>query len=258
MAISFDIKERFAAIADAINPFDSEGRRRRSFDRLVTKVVSKNMQHEDRMFAIQSLCDMDTDESLRAVFRRWDLKADKEREDRAEKEFLADVLAEKGSRVLPFISEHLDRSANVTWPLQVMRRVAETETVVGEIIRVLHKEGAGVSFHSVKKVHLLQLIAEFDDDRITDAVIPFLDDYDESVRFAAANTLGAKGDDRSGPALLARLVLPEEESNRVKSALLGSLADRSWSVAGQPIDAIRKASAEVDGFSVSPKGVTRS
>ena len=100
MAISFDIKERFSAITDAINPFDSEGRKRRSFERLVTKVVSKNMQHDDRMFALQSLCDLDTDESLQAVFRRWDIKADKEREDRAEKEFLADLLAEKGARVM--------------------------------------------------------------------------------------------------------------------------------------------------------------
>ncbi|GEM_PF-1663669 len=256
MAISFDIKERLLAITDAINPFDSEGRRQRSFDRLVTKVVSKNMQHEDRMFAIQTLCDMDTDESLSAVFRRWDLKADKDREDRAEKEFLAEILTSKGSRVLPFISAHLDRSLNVTWPLQVMRRVAESEAVVTEILRVLEKEGAGVSFHPLKKVHLLQLLEEFDDARITDAGIPFLDDDDETVRFAAANTLGVRGDDRSGSAVLLRLV--GEESNRVKSALLGALADRGWATSGQPIDAIRAAAKDVDGFSVSTKGVTRS
>jgi hypothetical protein len=257
MAISFDIKERVTAMADAINPFDSEGRRQRTFDRLVTKVVSKNQQHDDRMYAIQTLCEMDTDQALSAVFRRWDLKADKEREDRAEKEFLADLLAEKGSRILPFVAKHLDRSPNVTWPLQVLARVSDDATVVEEILRVLQKEGAGVSFNSVKKVHLLQLLAEYEDDRTNDVVVAFLNDDDESVRFSAANTLSAQGTESSGSALLARLVAPEEDSNRVKSAILGSLADRSWPVTSQPIDAVRKAAAEVDGFSVTPRGVTR-
>ena len=258
MAISFDIKERLLALTDAVNPFDSEGRRRRGFERLVTKVVSKNMQHEDRMFAIQTLCEMDTDESLSAVFRRWDMKADKEREDRAEKEFLAQVLTEKGKRILPFVSAHLDRSANVTWPLQVLGRVASTEDVVGEIIRVLEKEGAGVSFQAVKKVHLIQLLVDYDDPRIEVSTVAFLDDPDEGVRFAAANTLGVKGGAPSAAALVRRLVHADEDSNRVKSAILGNLADRSWPISGQPVDAVRAAAKGVDGFTVTNKGVTRS
>ena len=258
MALSFDIKERLLALADAVNPFDSDGRRERSFGRLVTKVVSKNMQHEDRMYAIQALCEMDSDESLSAVFRRWDIKADKEREDRAEKEFLADLLAEKGDRVIPFISQHLDRSPNVTWPLQVMRRVSASDVVVTEIIRVLEKEGAGVSFQATKKVHLLQLLEEFEDERIAEASTPFLADDDESVRFAAANTIARKGVESDASLLVARLVSSSEDSARVKAAILGGLADRGWAPTGQPIDAVRKAAAGVDGFAVTPKGVTRS
>jgi hypothetical protein len=201
---------------------------------------------------------MDTDASLSAVFRRWDLKADKDREDRTEKEFLADILAEKGTRILPFVAAHLDRSPNVTWPLQVLQRVSSDEVVVSEIVRVLDGLAGHISFQAIKTVNLLQLLAEFEDERITEAVIPFLADHDESVRFTAGNTLGVAGDDSSAPALLARLVDPAEDSNRVKSAFLGSLADRGWPIDGQPVDAVRKAAAGIDGFNISPKGITRS
>ena len=120
--------------------FNAEARKQKSFDKMRAKLVSKNMQHDDRMWCIQQLAEMDNEEATRALFRRWDMVSDKKREDLAEKEYLADVLVQKGDSMLPSLREHNDRSVNITWPIQVLRRIATDEEVVDELVRVLDAE----------------------------------------------------------------------------------------------------------------------
>jgi HEAT repeat protein len=209
--------------------FDPEVRERRAFEKLALKLVSKNQQHEDRMAALEALSAIDTEEANAALFRRWDLTAEKEREDRAEKEYLATILVSKGVKMLPALRAHNGRSVNVTWPVQVMRQVCSEEEVVTEILRVLAAEGAQLAtFRPEKKVTLLRLLQDQDDPRIPEAVAPFLDDFDESVRSEAALLLSYKGDEGSRDALLARLGNEEEDSARVKGAILGALAAKGW------------------------------
>lgn len=211
--------------------FDSEARERRSFEKLATKVVSKNQQHEDRMIALETLADMDSPEALSALFRRWDMTSEKAREDRAEKEYLADVLVAKGPAMFEALRAHNDRSPNVTWPIEVLRRVTTEEEVVTEIIRVLeHERGKLASFKPEKKVTLLRLLQDQDDARITDAAVPFLKDFDESVRYEAAELLGIKGTEDALAPLVDRLSHPDEDSARVRGGILGALARQGWAL----------------------------
>ena len=211
--------------------FDPELRERRSFEKLATKLVSKNQQHEDRMLALETLSEMDTAEATAALFRRWDLTSEKEREDQAEKQYLAKLLIAKGPKMLEQLRAHNDRSVNVTRPIQVLREVASEDEVVGEILRVLENEGKRLaSFRPEKKVTLLRLLHDHNDARIPQAAIPFLDDFDESVRYETAELLGRKGGDASRDALLARLSHEDEDSARVRGAVLGALAVGGWNV----------------------------
>ena len=209
--------------------FNSEVRERRSFEKLAMKLVSKNQQHEDRMLALETLSEMDTPEAITALFRRWDLTAEKEREDRAEKEYLQKILVSKGPRMLEALRAHNDRSLNVTLPVQVLRQVQEPEDVTSEILRVLENEGKRLaSFKPEKKVTLLRLLQDQDDVRIADAAEPFLDDFDASVRCEAAQLLGCKGTDASRNALVMRLNHEDEDSARVKGAIFGAFAAMGW------------------------------
>ncbi len=211
--------------------FDPATRERRAFAKLVGKLVSKNYQHEDRMLAIETLSEMDTPEATAALFRRWDMSADKDREDRTEKEYLAKVLEAKGERMLPMLRKHLDRSLNVTLPLQVMRRVCDEYEVVTEILRVLATESARLaSFKPEKKVHLIRALRDQDDERSCDAVVPMLCDFDETVRYEAAGLIGAKGDASYVGPLVDRLVSEEEDSARVRAAILDVLVANGWRV----------------------------
>ena len=48
--------------------FNAEARKQKSFDKMRAKLVSKNMQHDDRMWCIQQLAEMDNEEATRALF----------------------------------------------------------------------------------------------------------------------------------------------------------------------------------------------
>jgi len=211
--------------------FNKDVRQQQAFDKLVGRLVSKNMQHEERLGAIEALAYEDSDRAISALFRRWDLTADKQREDVAEKELLRDVLIEKGAKVLPHLRAHNDRSVNITWPLQVLKAIASPEDVVEELLRVLAREQARIaSFKPEKKVALLRLLSDYEDERITPAGCVSLADFDPDVRFEAIQLLVEAGDDRAIEPMLDRLVSDEEDAGRVREGILEALMARGWSV----------------------------
>jgi hypothetical protein len=220
------------ALKDLLSVFDAEARKKKSFERLVTRLLSKNHQHEDRMAAIEQLAAMDSKEATSALFRRWDMMADKAREDQAEKEYLLDVLVGMGPKMLDALREHNDRSPNVTWPIQVLRKVATEEDVVTELLRVLGREQARLaSWKPEKKARLLQLLSDHEDARIEAAALLSLHDFDEHVRFEAVQLLQKRGGDTAAAPLVDRLLHRDEDSARVREAILRALAARGWSVA---------------------------
>jgi len=233
--------------------FSAKARKDRAFDKMRAKLVSKNMQHDDRMWCIQQLAEMNTDEATQALFRRWDMVSDKNREDIAEKEYLADVLVEKGTAMLPFLREHNDRSLNITWPIQVLRRVVEPSDVVEELLRVLTRENErAASFRPEKKLRVIQLLADYPDDgRLTAAVLPCVSDFDADVRFEAAHLLGIAGGPEARDALLTQVCSESEDSERVRKALLQAIYDRGFEV----VDRKEEIAARLgDDWRIGPKG----
>jgi hypothetical protein len=239
-------------VKDFFGLFDADKRRQKSFDRLVGRLVSRNHQSEDRMAVIEELARLDSPEADAALFRRWDMMADKKREDVAEKEYLADVLSAKGEGVVQHLKSHNDRSANVTWPLQVLRRISGDGAVVDEILRVLAAEQQRVaSFKPEKKIRLLQLLADFEDSRIEAVAIVSLSDFDETVRWEAAQQLGRVGEDLACTALIDRLGHEEEDSLRVRRGIVTALFDRQFKV----LDRRDELGPHLgDDFRIGPKG----
>lgn len=233
--------------------FDGETRAKKSLQKQIQKLLSKSHQHEDRLAAIDAMVTARTPEALAALFRRYDMQADKEREDRAEKDYLAQVLAGLGEEAIPAFRDHLERSPNLVLPAQAMRPILGDENLVGELVRVLVAEIARIAaFKPERKVRLIQILSEFDDARILPAVRPALADFDESVRFEAAALLGRRGEDDDRHALIQRLLDPVEDSARVKGGILTALAARRW-----PIEAERapKGRNLAPGWSLDEGGV---
>jgi hypothetical protein len=232
--------------------FSAEARAQKQFDKMVSKLVSRNYQHEDRMLVIEQLGQMNTPAATAALFRRWDMTSDKKREDVAEKEYLSDVLESKGDTILRHVQHHNDRSVNITWPIQVLKRVVDGETVVTELLRVLSKEQARVaSFKPQKKLRLIELLADYPDDpRLPGALIVSLDDFDSDVRYECARLLGEIGDPCAKDPLVDRLGHDEEDSARVRDAIVHALHKGAWKV----VDRKDELGELGEGWRIGPKG----
>ncbi len=217
--------------------FDKEARDERAFDKLVGQLVSKNRQHEERMASIEALATMNSARANAALFRRWDMQGDKAREDAAEKEYLAEVLVAKGDTIVPVLREHNDRSINITWPIQILQKVAGDDAVVEELLRVLTMELERVaSFKPEKKVRALQLLADHQDDRIEALALRALGDFDPNVRFEAAQLLRGHQSGAVRDALIDRLNHEEEDSGRIRDTLLDLLAEGGFAVTDRKAD----------------------
>lgn len=239
-------------LKDLLGGFSAEARQQKQFDKMVGKLVSRNYQSEDRMFVIEALARMDTPEATAALFRRWDMTSDKQREDVAEKELLGDLLAAKGISILEHIQHHNDRSPNITLPIGVLQRVAGDADVVTELIRILEKEQARLaSFKPEKKLRVLELLADYpNDERLTAALLPGVEDFDADVRFETVRMLGKHGNDDAREPLLNRLCNPEEDSRRVIDAIVHALHSRGWKVTDRKEDL-----PDVGGdWRIGPKG----
>ena len=239
-------------VKDLLSFFDADKRRQKSFDRLVVKLVSRNHQSEERMAIIEELARLNTDAADAALFRRWDMMADKKREDVAEKEYLAEVLGSKGEGIIVHIKAHNDRSANVTWPLQVLRSVAGGDAVLDEILRVLEAEQRRLaSFKPEKKIRLLQLLSDFDGPRVEAAAVTSLSDFDETVRWEATQQLGRLADDLGCSALIDRLGHDDEDSLRVRRGIVTALFARQYKVLDRRDEVTPYLG---DAYRIGPKG----
>jgi len=239
-------------VKDLFSFLDADTRKQKGFDRLVGKLVSKNQQHEERLAVIEELGRMATPEADAALFRRWDMMADKKREDVAEKEYLAEVLVSKGKEIVPHIERHNDRSVNVTWPLQVLSRVSGEQAVMEEILRVLGNEQRRLaSFKPVKKVRLLQLLSEYEGEAVEAAGVESLGDFDETVRWEAAQQLGRVAGELGCGALLDRLSHEDEDSIRVRRGIIDALFARQWKVLDRRDEVMPHLN---DEYRIGPKG----
>jgi HEAT repeat protein len=232
--------------------FDGDQRKQKNLEKLANRLVSRSQQHEDRMAAIDELSQMRTPEATSALFRRYDVQSDKERDDRREKEYLADVLVAMGEEMLPQLREHMARSTQVVLPAGVLARVVGPERVVDELIPILEAELERLAaFKPEKKARLIQVLGEYDDPRISPLMERALADFDETVRFEAAQGLSRREAAVSGPALMARLLGGHEESNRVRGAILAALAVLAFPLVGD-LDLVRR--SLLPGYTVDAQG----
>jgi HEAT repeat protein len=142
---------------------------------------------------------------------------------------------------------------NITWPIQVLRKVVGSEQVVDELLRVLRTElDRLASFKPEKKLRSLQLLADYPDDpRVTDAGLACLSDFDSDVRFEAAKLLGLAGTEEARGPLLDQACSDTEDSERVRQALLQALYDRGFSVVDRKDDLVPLLG---DVWRIGPKG----
>ncbi|HEY2900534.1 MAG TPA: HEAT repeat domain-containing protein [Polyangia bacterium] len=213
--------------------FSKEGRDQRAREKNIGRAVNKWSQSPDRMRALQSLRDDGTPDAIYGLLRRFGMMYDKTIEDEQEKDWVFEILAEKGAGIIPSIQKYLFSADSIAWPLRLLDKVANKEQELEVIKSVLDRHEPGYERDPTKKIQLLNHMASLKDARIPGMVLPYLADMDEGVRYAAVEALVRSGSEEvAREPMLLQFIAPTEDSRRIRIRIADGFADLGWLVKG--------------------------
>jgi hypothetical protein len=215
-----------------------EGRKAGALRRSLDKALKKDAQHPDRMRALEILREDASDEAIYGLLKRFSFVYDKTIEDEQEKEWVEDTLASLGDASFAPVKRYILEGETISYPLHILERIADADKVLAVIDELVAREEPGYTRHPQKKLQFLTWLGEWkgaSPAEVAKRIVPYLTDFDETVRFTAVEALAHQKDETAarGP-LLDALIRPEEESRRILVRIAEVLSDCGWRVDDTP------------------------
>ena len=198
----------------------------RALQRTIDKATNKLAQQPDRFGALEKLREDGSPDALYGLCKRWSITSLKGVEDEQEKNWVVDVLVEKGAASLVAVQRYMKNAEQLAFPLKVLERVADHDTLLKAIDEVFASEPPGYVRMPERRIDLIKWLGEWKsatDDEVISRVTPYLPDFDENVRFSAIETMATKDPKKIAGALIDALVRPEEESGRIRRTVVEAL-----------------------------------
>jgi hypothetical protein len=205
----------------------------RSLQRAMDKACNKLAQSPDRFAAMEKLRANGSSDALFALIKRFSFNYDKTIEDEQEKQWVYESLCAKGEQALEPLSRYMKQAHSVAYPLRVLENVASTDRAFAIVDELLALEEPGYTRDTTRRIQIIDWLADYtdaDDEEIVRRVLPYIDDFDENVRFSAIEACGLHACDDVAEPLLDRMLNEEEESNRLKQRIAEILADNKLDV----------------------------
>ncbi|MGB9338701.1 MAG: HEAT repeat domain-containing protein [Polyangiales bacterium] len=219
----------------------------------VARVANKRAQKHERWESIQVLAADGSDEALRALLTRFTVRVDPSITDGEEKNEAFHGIAQHGEAALEPVRDFLNSAENLAWPLKLLREIQTEEQVTTILLELLSRMDTEYERDPQKKIDLIASFEEHKDPRIVEAVIRFLDDMNETVRFHAAGAILAQDEADAALDALTKAFLAEE-SVRVRMRMLDGYVERGWKLADVKEEATKKMPT---GYSLGKKGEVR-
>jgi len=214
-----------------LDRFSKDGRDQRAREKNAARAVNKYMQSPDRMKALQALRDDGSDDALYALMKRFGMMYDKTIEDEQEKEWVFELLVEKGAAVLPALKRYMASADSISWPLRLLDKVVDgKEGRIDVVAAVLEKHEPGYERDPTKKIQLLTHLGGLKHERVSPLVVPYFEDMDEGVRFAAVEALLKQADETVARTPLIDQIV-KEESLRLRLRIADGFAELGWPIA---------------------------
>jgi len=212
--------------------FSKDSRDLRAREKNTARAINKWSQSPDRMKALQGLAEDGSPEALYGLLRRFGMMYDKTIDDEQEKEWVFEVLVEKGAAVLPALKKYFSTADSITWPLRLLDKVVATkEEVIAVLEEVLARHEPGYERDPTKKIQLMKHLEEIKHPRVSPLVLPYLADMDEGVRCAAVDALIGQADEPAARLpLLEHFESDKEDSLRIRLRIADGFADLGWTL----------------------------
>ncbi len=223
--------------------FTKEGRRNRALQRKIRTVANKRAADEDRYAAYQALAEDGSDEAIYGLLLRFtyvkEIGQRSRSTDEEDKQHVYDLVVGFGERALPQVHKFLlaregpveAPKHSISWALKILEALApDVETQWSILQEVFEDNEPGYERDPSRKVELMTYVAgakHLDSAAVTQAVLPYLADPDEDVRFGACEALLAHGHPDSRKPLYELLADPDE-SLQIRSLLLCGFIRNHW------------------------------
>ena len=214
--------------------------------------ADKRAQTYDRIEALQQLAEMKSGEAAAALMKRFTFVIDPSITDQEEKDIAFQGVVAAGEDAVPAVLEFCAKAEALTWPMKILRELLEDDEYREELIELLGRHDTEYARNVEPKLQIIAALEAVVDDDVREAVAPFLEDVNETVRFHAVQTTFAQNNEACVPALVT--LLEAEESVRIKNKVAEGISFRGWILP----EALRaKTSAtlrDTGGYSVGPDG----
>jgi hypothetical protein len=211
----------------------------------IAKLASNPFAQPDvRMRELGRLMKDGTEPAIKGALKRFTQNASGHIADEDEKKWLEDRLVEEGAPALGPLSEYLRHEERITYALRAYQRIAGDERAVGFFIEVLNAYGPEDYRSSEAKLQLILALGEhLADARVLPALVPFLRDHSDDVRFAVLDLLERVYKDKKLPPEVERaalenfthLILTDEAAPRIQRRAAELCADSEWSLPGDAV-----------------------
>src|SRR5262245_19116995 len=179
--------------------------------------MNKHAQSGDRLKSLEQLLDDGSDDAIYGLLRRFSFGYDKTIEDEHEKEWDESSLLGLGERVLPMLRRYMNDAESISWPLRILDKVGTPDQIYEALAELTERNEPGYVRDPTKKIQLLHFMGEHRHPRMSEMLLPFLEDMDEGVRFTTVESLlKQKNETAAREPLLKHFIKAEEESGRIK------------------------------------------
>jgi HEAT repeat protein len=210
--------------------------KKNSLDRAIKKATSPNSQSADRVAAMEALAQDGSHDALLALCKRFSFSASKMIEDEQEKQLAVEMLSSQGEAAVEPLHDYMKAALSIAFPLRILERVAEPARRFEVVDDLLEREEPGYTKDTTRRIQLIEWLGELEDVEHTEVVrrvAPYLEDFDENVRNAAAEAIALKPCAEAAQSLVDALLREGEESMRFRRRCAEILADNGLSLCGR-------------------------
>jgi hypothetical protein len=222
-------------------------------ERYAERANNRRAQAVDRWEAIQALAKMQTPEAVEALLPRFTFYVDPSITDQEEKDAAFEGIVATGNVAVAPVAAFLRKTDSISWPMKILERITPAPSVVALLLALLSEMDTEYERDPQRKVQTLATLEERTSPEIALAVVRFLEDSNETVRFHAVGALLAQPEAAEHRERLLACFL-NEQSVRVRNRILDGFAAAGWDVGDK---AAEIKSRLPSGYTLDRQGVPR-
>ena len=224
--------------------FSKDNRKSRTIGKWAKTVVNPKAAGEDRWTAMLELAresgEGSTD-ALHALLTRFTLTSEvgtrSRVTDEQEKNLASDLITQMGEAALGEVKKFLLSEEgppgapkhSISHALRILNKISPSHDVTREAIEaVITANEPGYERDPSRKIELLTFLGEWDKDPlVTEAILPYLDDADDGVRYQTTTALLGQGHEACKEPLLA-ILREQDESYQMRNRIISGFIDNFW------------------------------